>query len=274
MRATPFQKLQRKDAQANTASIDAYANIRKHQRIGYNSAHYVWHNKQCMNFFKVVIFLISLFAFSNLDANAQGRYNRDNRPVSIAQPYGAASYYGHSWNGRKTACGEIFNTDSFTCAHRTLPFGTMLKVTNKKNGKSVVVRVTDRGPYVKGRIIDLTLAAAKKIDMVHAGVVPVEIAQIYTPSSIPYIQQDVAPTLPELQLFDPITGNYFSMAEWQKRDARRQEIAKAKAGKAMPTSVRATAQAAAPKVTKKAIPAPVVPAKPVAKVVVKKAGNK
>lgn len=228
-----------------------------------------------MNFFKVVIFLISLIAFSNLDANAQSRYNRDNRPVTIAQPTGAASYYGSSWNGRKTACGEIFNTDSFTCAHKTLPFGTMLKVTNKKNGKSVVVRVTDRGPYVKGRIIDLTLAAAKKLDMVHAGVVPVEIAQIYTPSSIPYIQQDVAPTLPELQLFDPITGNYFSMAEWQKRDARRQEIAKAKAGKAMPTSVRATAQVAVPKVTKKPAPAPVVTAqKPVAKVVVKKAGNK
>lgn len=226
-----------------------------------------------MNFFKVVIFLISLIAFTNLDANAQSRYNRDNRPVSITQPYGGASYYGHSWNGRKTACGEIFNTDSFTCAHRTLPFGTMLKVTNKQNGKSVVVRVTDRGPYIKGRIIDLTLAAAKKIDMVHAGVVPVEIAQIYTPSSIPYIQENVTPMFPELQLFDPVTGNYFSMSEWQKRDARRQELAKAKAGNAVPNSTRPTAQASAPKVSKKSVPAPATPAKPVAKVAVKKAGN-
>lgn len=225
-----------------------------------------------MNFFKVVIFLISLFAFSNLDANAQSRYNRDNRPVTIAQTSGKASYYGHSWDGRKTACGEIFNTDSFTCAHKTLPFGTMLKVTNKTNGKSVVVRVTDRGPYVQGRIIDLTLAAAKKIDMVRAGVVPVEIAQVYTPASIPYIQNDAPLMLPELQLFDPVTGNYYSMSEWQKRDAHRQEMAKAKASKNTSATNHATAQASASKVTKK--PASTPAAKPVAKVATKPAGKK
>lgn len=227
-----------------------------------------------MNFFKVVIFFISLFAFSNLDANAQSRYNRDNRPVTIAQTTGKASYYGHSWDGRKTACGEIFNTDSFTCAHKTLPFGTMLKVTNKINGKSVVVRVTDRGPYIQGRIIDLTLAAAKKIDMVRAGVVPVEIAQVYTPASIPYIQNDALPMLPELQLFDPVTGNYYSMAEWQRRDAHRQEMARAKASKSSANG-RATAQASGAKVTKKPASTPAASAgKPVAKVATKPAARK
>lgn len=176
----------------------------------------------------LVLILITLLSITNLEANAQSRWNRDNRPVSITEPTGIASFYGREWNGRKTACGEIFNTDSLTCAHKTLPFGTMLKVTNKKNGKSVVVRVTDRGPYVKGRIIDLTLAAAKQIDMVHSGVVPVEIAQVFTPGSIPTTTGKDGPVLPELQLFDPTTGNYYSMSEWQKREDHRKEMAKTK----------------------------------------------
>lgn len=210
----------------------------------------------------LLLILISILSLTSLNANAQSRWNRENRPVTIAEPNGGASYYGREWNGRKTSSGEVFNTDSFTCAHKTLPFGTLLKVTNKKNGKSVVVRVTDRGPFVKGRIIDLTLAAAKQIDMVKAGVVPVEIAQIFTPGTIPTTTGKDNPVLPELQLFDPVTGNYYSMSEWQKREAHRQEMAKAKAAKqnqtatakAQPryrTTGQATAQAAAPANTKK-----------------------
>lgn len=218
-----------------------------------------------MKFFKVVLFLITLFTLSNLEANAQSRFNRENRPVKISQPTGIASYYGRAWNGRKTACGEVFNTDSFTCAHRTLPFGTMLKVTNKKNGKSVVVRVTDRGPYAKGRIIDLTLAAAKKIDMVNAGVTPVEIAQVYTPSTIPTASDNDNPVLPEMQLFDPVTGNYYSMSEWQQRDQHRRDMAKAKTATRQSAGQTATAKAAQPKAAAKPVAQATAKAKPAAK---------
>ncbi len=88
---------------------------------------------------------------------------------------GIASYYAESYNGRKTANGEIFQSSDMTAAHKKLPFGTKVKVTNLANGKTVKVRVNDRGPFVSGRIIDLTRAAAKKLDMVTAGVARVKI---------------------------------------------------------------------------------------------------
>lgn len=88
---------------------------------------------------------------------------------------GKATFYGNRFNGRRTASGETLHNDSMVCAHRTHPFGTLLKVTNKRNGKSVVVRVIDRGPYAKGRIIDLSYAAAKNIGMISSGVVDCEI---------------------------------------------------------------------------------------------------
>jgi len=94
---------------------------------------------------------------------------------STAIQYGMASYYGDEFHGKMTASGEVYNQWDFTCAHKKLPFGTKLKVVNLKNGKSIIVRVNDRGPFVKGRIIDLSLAAAKKIDMVRNGVVKVKI---------------------------------------------------------------------------------------------------
>jgi rare lipoprotein A len=88
---------------------------------------------------------------------------------------GLASYYGGKYEGRKTANGETFHTNDLTAAHKTLPFGTRVKVTNLQNGKTVKVRINDRGPFVAGRIIDLTPKAAKKIDMINAGVVKVRI---------------------------------------------------------------------------------------------------
>jgi len=88
---------------------------------------------------------------------------------------GLASYYGADFHGRRTASGEIFDQWKMTCAHRSLPFGTRLKVTNMENKRSVVVRVNDRGPWVTGRIIDLSYAAAKKLDMIKEGVVKVKI---------------------------------------------------------------------------------------------------
>jgi len=88
---------------------------------------------------------------------------------------GLASYYAESYNGKKTANGEIYDSGDLTAAHKKLPFGTKVKVTNLANGKTVKVRINDRGPFVSGRIIDLTRAAARKIDMVGKGVVKVKI---------------------------------------------------------------------------------------------------
>lgn len=88
---------------------------------------------------------------------------------------GKASYYSKNFTGHKTSNGEILHHDSMTCAHRTYPFGTKLKVTNLSNGKKVIVRVNDRGPYAKGRIIDLSWGAAKKLDMLTQGVVMVSV---------------------------------------------------------------------------------------------------
>lgn len=88
---------------------------------------------------------------------------------------GMASFYGNEFQSRKTANGDRFDQAQLTAAHRTLPFGTRLKVTNTQNGKSVHVRVNDRGPFVKGRVIDLSSSAFKTIANLNAGVVPVRI---------------------------------------------------------------------------------------------------
>lgn len=82
---------------------------------------------------------------------------------------GEASYYGAELAGNRTASGEIFDPSELTAAHRSLPMGTKLRVTNQANGKSVVVRVNDRGPFVKRRIVDISRAAAEKISMIRAG---------------------------------------------------------------------------------------------------------
>jgi len=89
--------------------------------------------------------------------------------------FGNASFYHDKFHGRQTSNGEYYDKDDFTAAHKTYPFNTILLVTNKKNNKSVVVRVNDRGPFKRSRIIDLSRAAAKKIDMVPHGVVPIKI---------------------------------------------------------------------------------------------------
>ena len=91
---------------------------------------------------------------------------------------GKASYYSKRWTGRRTANGERLHHDSMTCAHRTYPFGTLLRVTNLKNGLQVVVRVTDRGPFGRGRIVDLSWGAAKKLNMLGAGVVPCTVERV------------------------------------------------------------------------------------------------
>jgi len=88
---------------------------------------------------------------------------------------GVASYYGKEHHGKKTANGEIFDMNKLTAAHRSLSFGSQVKVTNLSNQRSVIVRINDRGPYYQGRIIDLSQAAAERLEMVKAGITKVKL---------------------------------------------------------------------------------------------------
>src|SRR5699024_7352448 len=88
---------------------------------------------------------------------------------------GIASYYADKFTGRLTANGETFNPNEFTAAHKELPFNTKVKVTNLENNKAIIVRINDRGPFIKGRIIDLAPIVAKKLDFHHAGLTKVKV---------------------------------------------------------------------------------------------------
>jgi len=101
-----------------------------------------------------------------------------NKKVQI----GKGSWYGKKFQGKLTASGERYNMYDFTAAHRTFPFNSMVKVTNLKNGRSVIVRVNDRGPYHGGRIIDLSYLAAKKLGYVKKGVAKLKIKLLYKQS--------------------------------------------------------------------------------------------
>ncbi|MBO5607022.1 MAG: septal ring lytic transglycosylase RlpA family protein [Treponema sp.] len=94
-----------------------------------------------------------------------------------------ASYYADKFHGRKTSNGEVFNMYALTAAHKTLPFNTVVKVTNLANGKSVTVRINDRGPFVKGREIDLSKAAAVKLDMIKSGTAKVKLTIVSSSTS-------------------------------------------------------------------------------------------
>ena len=96
--------------------------------------------------------------------------------VSSSELEGNASYYAEPYHGRRTASGEIFDTyRGLTAAHRTLPFHTLVRVTNKTNGREVDVTINDRGPFIDGRVIDLSLRAAREIDLVRTGIAPVKL---------------------------------------------------------------------------------------------------
>ena len=113
------------------------------------------------------------------------------RPVpTLAPPVGStetgvASWYGHPYHGRQAADGEIYDMETLVAAHRTLPFNTWVRVVNLDNSKSVDVRIIDRGPFVDGRIIDLSHAAAKAIDMIGPGVANVEVVVTKVPEVVP-----------------------------------------------------------------------------------------
>jgi rare lipoprotein A len=122
--------------------------------------------------------------------------NSPNVKIANSELEGDASYYAEPYNGRRTASGEIFDSyHAMTAAHKTLPFNTVVRVKNLQNGEEVDVRINDRGPFVKGRVIDLSLAAAKEIDLVRAGVAPVKLKVLKdgSPTSKP-----TAPATPPL----------------------------------------------------------------------------
>ncbi len=130
----------------------------------------------------VLTTLALLFSYTSLEAQTQR---------------GTASYYSKRWTGRKTANGERLHHDSLTCAHKTYPFGTLLKVTNPANGLSVIVKVTDRGPYARGRVVDLSVRAAKELGIISQGIAPV-IVERYDSSIIPFKPAEIE--LPEFDI--------------------------------------------------------------------------
>ena len=149
----------------------------------------------------VALFNFSLFSFHSSLLSAQ------------TVQKGKATFYSKRATGARTANGERLHHDSLTCAHRTYPFGTLLRVKNPANGKEVVVRVTDRGPFVRGRIIDLSWRAAKELGIIAAGVAMVEIEKVTTQNGIPFRQTDDDTQLPDFE----ITPSSTLYDEWQER---------------------------------------------------------
>lgn len=145
---------------------------------------------------------------------------RDVDPTFVQE--GVASWYGPGFQGRKTANGERFNTYEMTAAHKTLPFNTLVKVTNLNNGVSTVVRINDRGPYVRGRIIDLSNAAKNEIQM--GGTADVRI-EIFNPEDKQTADEESEEDLSPVNLFEdvfPSTSKIF--VEWQKDSTNGGEI--------------------------------------------------
>lgn len=124
---------------------------------------------------------ILLSGCTALRPSASGPVLYDSKPLSVET--GKASYYGGRWIGRLTANGEHYRAEDCTAAHRKLPFNTMVRVTNLRNGKSVIVRINNRGPYAKGRILDLSVVAARKVEMIGDGIIPVR-AEILKPIEV------------------------------------------------------------------------------------------
>lgn len=117
-------------------------------------------------------FFITLFFLTSC-----GIVRETTKPVDATRAIGTgvASWYGSDFHGKATANGEIYDMDALTAAHRTLPFNTIVLVENRDNGRTVIVRINDRGPYVGNRIIDLSREAAREIDMINSGTASVEL---------------------------------------------------------------------------------------------------
>ena len=127
---------------------------------------------------KIGVIIITLILINPISYVKQNQLNaQTSGSFSEYFEEGVASWYGPGFHGRRTASGETFDTHELTAAHKTLPFGTLLKVTNLENGKTTTVRVNDRGPYAHGRIIDLSLAAKIELEMGGLAKVRIEVSQ-------------------------------------------------------------------------------------------------
>ena len=126
----------------------------------------------------LLLITMAMKAQSNGSVEVKALTSTKEVTLKNRQEGGKATYYK---SGRETASGKSYDKNKLTAAHKKLPFGTVVRVTNKKNGKTVDVEITDRGPFVPGRIIDLSVAAAKELDMMKAGVVPVIISVLNIP---------------------------------------------------------------------------------------------
>ncbi len=131
---------------------------------------------------------------------------------ALAQLKGKATYYHNRFHGRLTSDGSVYHKDSLTCAHKTLPFGTVLRVINKKNGKEVVVKVNDRGPFRPNTMLDLSLAAAKRLDMLHDGVISV-VAYKVSPLELQSNTKKVL-RLPELKIVETMKSSLMRPVVW------------------------------------------------------------
>lgn len=129
-----------------------------------------------------------------------------------SQQTGKASFYANKFHGRKTSSGAIYHRDSLTCAHPTFPFGTLLEVVNPKNNKSVIVKVTDRGPFTRNRIIDLSYAAAKELGIIRKGIAHVELKEW---THKPFMRLPVIPT-DKNGLFIPIEETAYPKLQTDK----------------------------------------------------------
>jgi rare lipoprotein A len=140
--------------------------------------------------FALVLVMAALSGCAHKKRAGKARHPSAPRPaVSVPQPgyteTGVASWYGHPYHGRQAANGEIYDMETMVAAHRTLPFDTWVRVHNLLNGKEVEVRIIDRGPFVNGRIIDLSHAAAKVIELIGPGTAQVEVQVIRPPAGAP-----------------------------------------------------------------------------------------
>ncbi len=127
---------------------------------------------------------------------------------------GKASYYSKRATGARTASGERLHHDSLTCAHRNYPFGTLLRVKNLSNGKEITVKVTDRGPYGRGRIIDLSYGAARELGMLSQGVSMVEVKRVDGPNPPYRMDDETERGLPDFE-FDFSKAAYSFIKDWK-----------------------------------------------------------
>jgi rare lipoprotein A len=161
---------------------------------------------RALGIFRCAPLILAAIAFSSC------RPKVETHPPGGYVQTGVASWYGEEFHGRKTSSLEVYDMNDLTAAHNTLPLGTFVAVTNLNNSRSVIVRINDRGPFVKNRVIDLSYAAARAIDMIGTGTAPVRIE----------VLADISPPLKALS-FSVQTGSFSGQ---ENAEAMRGEVAR------------------------------------------------